>query len=139
MQKKNYYENSNYIHSLPIWCAQWYTTCQYSGGVRMWQNSETGSVAGISGDVDTDYYYGEFPGTNSDTSYLGKCTSYPSNLKVTTNAATTMKLYPCASSVDSTSIDVVALAAATELQVTALYKNTNSHFMQNKNGYLFTI
>ena len=128
MWLENYYENSNYIHSLPIWCAQWYTTCQYAGGVRMWQNSETGSVAGISGDVDTDYYYGEFPGTNSDTSYLGKCTSYPSNLKVTTNVATTMKLYPCASSVDSTSTNVATVAAATELQVTGLYKNTNNEY-----------
>ena len=94
----------------------------------MWQNSETGSVAGISGDVDTDYYYGEFPGTNSDTSYLGQCTSYPSNLKVTTNAATTMKKYPCASSVDSTSTDVASVAANKELNVTALYKNTNNEY-----------
>lgn len=130
-----YFGSSTYIHTIPIWCAQWYSQCQYTGGVRMWQYSETGSIPGISGTVDTNYYYGELPGKSTDTSYLSKCTSYPSNLTVSTNATTTIKKYPCYYAVDSSSTDVADVAADTELHATAVYKNTNGEYWyQVENG-----
>lgn len=40
------------------WVAQWGSKCTYSGSYIMWQNSETGRVDGINGNVDTNWYYG---------------------------------------------------------------------------------
>ena len=40
------------------WVAQWNTSCTYSGTYHAWQYSSTGSVSGISGNVDMDYWYG---------------------------------------------------------------------------------
>ena len=42
-----------------VWCAQYYKKCEYKGNYIMWQYSSTGSVAGIKGNVDMNYYYGE--------------------------------------------------------------------------------
>ena len=38
--------------------------CTYSGDFTIWQYSWAGSVGGISGDVDLDYYYGDLFGSN---------------------------------------------------------------------------
>lgn len=40
-----------------IWCAQYYTECQYKGKYVMWQYTSTGKVAGVSGNVDRDKCY----------------------------------------------------------------------------------
>ena len=39
------------------WVAQYYTQCQYKGAYDMWQYSSSGSVSGISGKVDMNYWY----------------------------------------------------------------------------------
>lgn len=39
----------------PLWCAQYYSSCQYSGDYDLWQYSSSGSVSGISGRVDMNY------------------------------------------------------------------------------------
>lgn len=43
------------------WVAQWNKECTYTGMYHMWQYSSTGSVSGISGNVDMDYWYGNAP------------------------------------------------------------------------------
>ena len=61
----NSYYTDPYYDTLFKWVAQIYSTSQYKGGTRMWQYSWTGSISGISGDVDCNYYYGEFPKASS--------------------------------------------------------------------------
>lgn len=45
----------------PLWIAQYYNECQYSGvgKIAIWQNSDNGKIAGIDGAVDTDILYDE--------------------------------------------------------------------------------
>ena len=44
-----------------IWVAQYNTKCTYKGAYKIWQKSNTGRVNGISGDVDLDISYSNFP------------------------------------------------------------------------------
>ena len=56
------------------WVAQWNTTCTYTGTYQMWQYSSEGSVDGIDGNVDMNYWYGQDL-TNSKAAPLGKVVS----------------------------------------------------------------
>lgn len=47
------------VDDLPVWAAQWGSQCTYSGTYQLWQYSNKGSVDGISGSVDLDYFYGK--------------------------------------------------------------------------------
>ena len=142
----NSYFTDSYYKTLPHWVAQidGFTsngTSSYTGGTHMWQYSWVGSISGISGDVDCNYYYAEFDGGSADTSYPTKCTKYPSYLNVTTNGAVEMRKYPCTASVNSGSTLVTTIADATKIVVTGLYKNTNNELWyqvkyNNKNGYV---
>ena len=120
----NSYFGDSYYNSLPKWVAQiQVSNCSYAKGLTMWQYSWTGSFSGISGDVDSNYYYGEFPGKSTDTSYLGSCTYYPSNLDVTVTEEVNMRQYP------STDYSLVkTLPVGTQLHVTGLYKNTYGNY-----------
>ncbi len=54
--------NSSVLSSYDIWVAHINTTKpSYSGKYGMWQYSHTGRVNGISGDVDLDYSYKDYP------------------------------------------------------------------------------
>ena len=44
-----------------IWVAQYYSKCAYTGAYGVWQRSSKGSVKGISGNVDLDISYLDFP------------------------------------------------------------------------------
>lgn len=44
-----------------FWLAHWASKTDYKGAYAMWQYSDAGSVAGISGRVDMDYCYQDFP------------------------------------------------------------------------------
>ncbi len=46
-----------------IWLAHWVDQTNYSGAYGIWQYSEKGKVAGISGNVDLDICYKDFPTT----------------------------------------------------------------------------
>ncbi|MBQ8621389.1 MAG: hypothetical protein IJ422_03645 [Oscillospiraceae bacterium] len=117
------YFGDYYFDTLPKWVAHLSSSCGYTEGVRMWQYSWTGSISGISTNVDCNYYYGEFPGQSNDTSYLAQCTYYPSNLTVKTTGSTNIRQYP------STSYSTLTTAAAsTSLHVTGLYKNTSGEY-----------
>lgn len=134
----NHFSDS-YFNSLPKWIAQiQVSNCSYTRGVRMWQYSWTGSISGISGDVDCNYYYGTFPGTNPDTTYLSKCTQYASNLDIKTKEDVTVKKYPCWYGTDNSSLDVEEIKAGTVLHVTGVYKNSvGEYWYQVNNGSVY--
>ena len=135
----NAHFSDSYFNSLPKWVAQIeVSNCSYTKGLRMWQYSWSGRVSGISGNVDCNYYYGTFPGTNPDTSYLSKCTQYTSNLNVKTTEDVMAKKYPCWYGTDNSSSDVEQIQAGTTLHVTGLYKNTvGEYWYQVENGSLY--
>ncbi len=71
--KAGLYANKSYLETLKnaypevlekyfIWVAQWNSVNTYSGHYDIWQNSSTGRVPGISGNVDTDICYTDFSG-----------------------------------------------------------------------------
>lgn len=57
---KNYLDDSR-IKRFDHWLAQWSSAPTYSGAFGMWQHSSTGKVAGISGNVDMDIAYKDYP------------------------------------------------------------------------------
>lgn len=50
---------SSIKNTFPIWVAQYYKECQYTGKYVLWQYSSTGKVDGILGNVDMNYLYDE--------------------------------------------------------------------------------
>lgn len=40
-----------------LWVAQYYSKCEYKGKYLLWQYTSEGSVDGVKGDVDMNYYY----------------------------------------------------------------------------------
>jgi len=44
-----------------VWVAQWNDKCTYTGAYTMWQYSDSGKIKGISGNVDKDYAYKDYP------------------------------------------------------------------------------
>ncbi len=69
--KAGLYANKSYLETLKnaypelldkyyIWVAQWNVATTYSGHYDIWQNSSTGKVPGIAGNVDTDICYTDF-------------------------------------------------------------------------------
>ena len=62
---RNYLTSSEYDQWYR-WVAQYNTSCTYTGTYVMWQNSSTYTMSGITGNtVDTDYWYGAFPGQDT--------------------------------------------------------------------------
>ena len=116
----------SYFKTLPTWVPEIngasYTS--YTGGVTMWQYSWTGKFNGMSGDVDCNYMYAELPNTNSsDSSYLKKCTYYPSNLNIKLNDDANVRQYP------STDYSLLkTLNQGDTVHVTGLYKNTYGNY-----------
>ena len=64
------------------WVAQYNTVCNYQGKYDMWQCSSTGSVPGISGNVDLNYSYSPFENSNGggNTNNGGTTTKYSDGL-----------------------------------------------------------
>lgn len=46
-------------NNYPIWVAQYYSKCEYTGKYVLWQYSSSGKVNGISGNTDMNYLYDE--------------------------------------------------------------------------------
>ena len=46
------------------WVAEWRSSCSYNGRYEMWQYTSKGSINGISGNVDMNYWYAELPGAS---------------------------------------------------------------------------
>ena len=47
------------------WVAEWRSSCSYGGRYEMWQYASDGSVSGVSGNVDMDYWYGSLSGKDN--------------------------------------------------------------------------
>lgn len=59
----NNYLIDSVFNSWDRWVAQYNYECNYAGSYSIWQYSNTGKVAGISTNVDMNYYYGNFLGS----------------------------------------------------------------------------
>ena len=121
------FQNS-YLSSIPVWIAQIdgfssNGTATHDGGTWLWQYSWEGSISGIAGDVDCNICYFEYPGLNSDTSYLSKCTYYPARALATTNGDVNLRQYPNSS---YTSYGLVN--SGTAVEITGLYKNASGEY-----------
>lgn len=55
------YLDMNKLARFTFWLAHWSSKTDYTGAYAMWQYSDAGSVPGISGKVDMDYCYQDFP------------------------------------------------------------------------------
>ena len=49
------------LSSFDVWIAQWNSKCTYTGDYGMWQYADNGKVDGISGNVDLDKAYKDYP------------------------------------------------------------------------------
>lgn len=65
-----FYSNPNYLANYytdtlkfryALWVANYADKCSYTGSYGIWQYSEKGSVSGITGNVDLDYCYVDYP------------------------------------------------------------------------------
>ena len=138
---------STYLNSMPVWIAQIdgfssNGTATHDGGTWLWQYSWEGSISGISGDVDCNMCYANFPGlssktdTPSDTTYLASCTAYPAHFTGKTTSSVNMRQYP------STGYSSLGnLSSGTTLEVTGLYKNSSGGYWyqvnyNGTNGYI---
>ena len=57
----NTYVDMSKLSRFTFWLAQWSSKPTYTGDYAMWQYSDAGSVPGISGRVDMNYCYKDFP------------------------------------------------------------------------------
>lgn len=64
----NRYFTSEVLSAYDVWIAQYSSKCLYKGKHTMWQYSEKGKVAGISGNVDMNYCYKEYKKASTTTS-----------------------------------------------------------------------
>lgn len=56
------YISPDVASSYSLWIAEYGTKCNYDGLFGMWQYSDNGRISGISGDVDLDECYVDYPG-----------------------------------------------------------------------------
>lgn len=72
------------------WAARFSDSLNYNGEINAWQYSETGAIPGISGNVDLNYWYGDFPGSDiaHDHSYTATVTNEPTCTETGTRAYT---------------------------------------------------
>lgn len=54
---KNYLNGNTIAQKYPVWLAQYNNVVTYKGAYSYWQYTSSGSVPGIQGSVDLDYYY----------------------------------------------------------------------------------
>jgi len=50
------------IAPFAVWAAQWASKCTYAHAYGIWQNSDSGKISGINGNVDTDICYVDYAG-----------------------------------------------------------------------------
>ena len=56
-----YYLTDAVFENWHRWVAEWRSSCHYNGRYEMWQYTDEGSISGINGYVDMDYWYGADP------------------------------------------------------------------------------
>lgn len=77
-----------------LWVAEWGSKCNYSGcgKIGLWQSSSTGNVTGISGNVDLDTAYVDYPTTIQNGGFNGFTAAQTSGTSQS-GAVTTLKTY----------------------------------------------
>ena len=55
------YLDADRVKRFDLWLAHWTDKTNYAGAYGMWQNSSSGKVNGINGNVDTDFAYKDYP------------------------------------------------------------------------------
>ena len=55
------YLDADRVKRFDLWLAHWADKTNYAGAYGMWQNSSSGKVNGINGNVDTDFAYKDYP------------------------------------------------------------------------------
>lgn len=77
----NNYLSASDFNSWDRWVAQYNSTCDYAGRYSIWQYSSRGTIDGISGTVDVNWWYGpEFGGSNG-TDSVGSLVSYEAHVQ----------------------------------------------------------
>lgn len=77
---------TSFMNKYPVWFAQWYKECQYSGKYGVWQFTEKANVDGV-GVVDGDYQYTDYTTYIKQNGYNGfsKTPAKPEDLSKKTN------------------------------------------------------
>lgn len=65
------YISQDVARSYTLWIAEYGSKCNYNGDYAMWQYSSSGRISGISGNVDMDYCYKDFPTIIKNGGYNG--------------------------------------------------------------------
>lgn len=84
------YISSDVAKRYALWIAEYSSKCNYSGDYGMWQYSSSGKVNGISGNVDMDYCYTDYP-TLIKGAGLNGFTKTATTTTTATNKTTTVK------------------------------------------------
>ena len=58
----NYYLTDAVFENWYRWIAEWRSSCHYNGRYEMWQYTDAGTLDGINGYVDMNYWYRDLPG-----------------------------------------------------------------------------
>ena len=77
---------TSFMNKYPVWFAQWYKECQYSGKYGVWQFTDKANVDGV-GVVDGDYQYTDYTTYIKQNGYNGfsKTPAKPEDLSKKTN------------------------------------------------------
>ena len=59
------------LEKYPIWVAEYFNTCTYTGEYGMWQYSDSGDISGITGSVDMNECYCDYPSFIKKSGYNG--------------------------------------------------------------------
>ena len=74
---KSWFENYIKVDADAVWVAQWASKPTYAGHYDVWQNSDAGTVPGVTGRVDTNVLYTEFWKEDNEVKYYEKLAEIP--------------------------------------------------------------
>lgn len=77
----NNYLTSPDFNSWDRWVAQYNTACDYGGRYSIWQYSSKGSIEGVSGPVDANWWYGPSFGGSGGSGSTGSLVSYKAHVQ----------------------------------------------------------
>ena len=123
----------DYLNTMPLWVVQidGFTetgSTSHDRGTWLWQYSWEGSISGISGDVDCNISFANWPkpsssGNSGGDPALSNCTYYPAYFSGSTNSSLNMRTGP------GTSYSIMdTLSPSTSIEITGLYKNTSGGY-----------
>ena len=117
----------DYLNTMPLWVTQidGGSSPTHNRGTWLWQYSWEGSIPGISGDVDCNISYANWPktispGGSGGDPVVSDCTYYPAYFNGSTTSSLNMRTGP------GTSHSIIStLNPGTPIVITGVYKNTS--------------